>query len=135
MSGDAAALALQEADMSIVFECLLSFLPPATSEHGKVTATSVIMPVPPRHRVSYKLAGNIVKCFIVVLNDSSSQLARKLYESGLIDRLVSLLANTKEIVVRKNVAIVLAKASRDSQAKERIRELRGIEMLMQLGPQ
>ena len=42
---------------------------------------------------------------------------------------------SQELAVRKNVAIVLAKAMRDPTAKERVRELRGIEMLVQLGPQ
>jgi hypothetical protein len=41
----------------------------------------------------------------------------------------------QELAVRKNVAVVLAKAMRDDAAKARVRELRGIEMLVQLGPQ
>jgi len=42
---------------------------------------------------------------------------------------------TQELAVRKNVAVVLARAMRDDAAKGRVRELRGIEMLVQLGPQ
>jgi hypothetical protein len=37
--------------------------------------------------------------------------------------------------VRKNVAVVLARAMKDPAAMEKVRELRGMEMLVQLGPQ
>lgn len=69
------------------------------------------------------------------MNDPSSAAADQLFRTGLLDRLISLLANTKEIPVRKNVAIVLAKAMRNPTANTRVRELRGMEMLMSLGPQ
>lgn len=77
----------------------------------------------------------MVKCFIPVMEDPSSAAAKRLFGCGLLERLVALLANSQEIAVRKNVAIVLAKSMKDEAAKERVRELRGIEMLMHLGPQ
>jgi len=43
-------------------------------------------------------------------------------------------ASSQDSAVRKNAAIVLAKAMRCDKAKERVRELRGIEMLVALGP-
>lgn len=85
--------------------------------------------------MGFKLSGNVVKCFVSVVNQPDSEAAKQLYAAGLLERLVSLLANTKETTVRKNVAIVMAKAMRNQAANERVRELRGMEMLMQLGSQ
>ena len=82
-----------------------------------------------------QLSGNVVKCFIPVMDDPTSAAAKRLFGCGLLERLVALLANTQEMAVRKNVAIVLAKSMKDPAAKDRVRELRGIEMLMHLGPQ
>ena len=48
--------------------------------------------------------------------------------------MVCALANYKEITVRKNCAVTLAKAmAARPAAKERVRELRGIEMITTLG--
>lgn len=119
-----------------ILDALVSFLPPATADgRGDVTASSVVQPVPEDKKVHFKLSGNVVKCFIPVMTDPSSAAAEQLFRAGLLDRLISLLANTKEIPVRKNVAIVLAKAMRNPTANTRVRDLRGMEMLMQLGPQ
>jgi len=118
-----------------VFEMLLGFLPDAVTEaSGTVTSSSVVMPTPKHLRISDRLAGNTVKCLISVYDDPSSPLAKALLEKGLMEKLISLLANTRQMSVRKNVAIVMAKASRDREAMGRMRELRGNEMLMHLAP-
>jgi hypothetical protein len=143
---------------------LASFLPPAACDRhtGLVTAESVIQSPPGAKHLSARLAGNAVKCFVVVMDDVEGVAAQRLldhanplpnstYPGGsgnngpngkgkgsnggmLLERLVSVLANVQDPSVRKNAAIVLAKAMRSETAKQRVRELRGIEMLMALGP-
>lgn len=69
------------------------------------------------------------------MDDPIGSAAQRLIKAGLLEKLVGLLANTHELSVRKNVAVVLARAMKDPPAMERVRELRGMEMLVQLGPQ
>ena len=112
---------------------LASFLPaPRVDASGAVTALSVVQP--PLEPMNPKLIGNAVKCFVVVMDDPSSAPAQRLTAAGLLERLVAALANVSELAVRKNVAVVLARAMRHEPHKARVRELRGIEMLVQLGP-
>lgn len=113
---------------------LVDFLPRAACDaSGRVTATSVVMPSP--DRISFKLSGNVVKCFVSVMDEATAPPAQRLIKAGLLEKLVGLLANTQELSVRKNVAVVLARAMKHPPAMERVRELRGMEMLVQLGPQ
>lgn len=134
VSGKGCEQAVMQLHKSNTLSILASFLPNACKDAaGSVTATSVVMPSP--DRVSFKLCGNVVRCFVAVMDNAMSEPAQQLMKEGLLERLVSLLANTQELAVRKNVAVVLAKAMRDGRAKERVRELRGMEMLVQLGPQ
>jgi hypothetical protein len=81
-----------------------------------------------------QMCGNVVKCFVVVMDSPLSAAAQRLFQGGLLERLVSLLANNRDGAVRKNVAVVLAKAMRLDDVKDRVRALRGIEMLVNLGP-
>mmetsp|Transcript_35124 Transcript_35124/g.81377 ORF Transcript_35124/g.81377 Transcript_35124/m.81377 type:complete len:1191 (-) Transcript_35124:133-3705(-) len=122
--------------VSILVECLP---PAATNGRGEVTAESVIMP-PPTLTASLKESqtqiGNVLKCCIHILDQSGGPAALQLYDAGLPERIVALLANAKDTSIRKNSAIVLAKAMQGHPpANERIRELRGMEMMMQLGNQ
>ena len=78
----------------------------------------------------------MLKCFIHILDQPAGPAALQLYSAGLPERIVALLANSKDTSIRKNSAIVLAKAMQGHPpANERIRELRGMEMMMQLGNQ
>ena len=137
-SKDALAPVIRAWHESNTIAVIASFLPPATANaRGAITAESVVMP-PQSGRTSGKLAGNAVKCLVSVMDDPAGPAAQRLIQAsaggGLLERLVALLANTQDMAVRKNVAIVLAKAMRHEPSKNRVRELRGIEMLVQLGP-
>jgi len=131
---------------------LASFLPPARCEFRsgsqEVTSASVVMPPLPEHRASFRLTGNVVKCFVSVMSDTSSHPAQALLNrltpllelktsaaaaaatglvkknnsngnpnNGFLERLVALLSNSKELSVRKNVAIVLAKVMKTERSK------------------
>ena len=52
---------------------------------------------------------------------------------GGIERLLCLYANSEDGPVRKNVAICVAKLAKQPELKQRITELRGMEMLTQAG--
>jgi len=85
------------------------------------------------------MGANISQCFVSIslacfAGPASNRAAWSdtLRALGVIDSLVTLLANAPDGPVRKNTAIVLARMAKDKSSLARIRELRGMEMLVQL---
>merc|ERR1711924_19061 len=98
------------------YELVLAQLPEPKRDLGAITAQSVLS----------------------ALNSSDGDVrgavADTLIKREGLERLVCALANYKEITVRKNCAVTLAKAmAARPAAKDRVRELRGIEMITTLG--
>ena len=85
--------------------------------------------------MSAQLAGNASKLLIAALDDAAAPRAARLRAAPqcALERLVALFANFREQSVRKNVAVAIAKAVREPAAMARVRELRGMEMLVQIG--
>uniref|UniRef100_A0A7S2E3F9 Uncharacterized protein n=2 Tax=Octactis speculum TaxID=3111310 RepID=A0A7S2E3F9_9STRA len=122
---------------SAVLPMLVHFLPPPTTNGiSEVTPESVVIAPHKEHHVSPNLSGNVVKVIIAVIErGAEGPGARQLYDAGFLERSVSLLANEKDLSVRKNTAVAMAKAMRCASANTRVRSLRGMEMLLHLGPQ
>ncbi|KAJ1455083.1 hypothetical protein M885DRAFT_617649 [Pelagophyceae sp. CCMP2097] len=114
----------------------LAVLPVPRTDLGDVTALSVCqpyaLPKPPASTVA-----NVAKLLVAPLScppDFSRPFAASLRAAGMLERLVSLMANYSEISVRRNAAVVLAKIiALDATAKDRVRDLRGMEMITTLG--
>ncbi len=85
------------------------------------------------------LGANVSQCFVSVSlacfagpPETRAAWSQTLRDLRVIDSLVALLANAPDGPVRKNTAIVLARMAKDGRSMARIRELRGMEMLLQL---
>jgi tetratricopeptide (TPR) repeat protein len=118
------------------YELVLAQLPEPKRDLGAITAQSVCQT--PSDPPSANCAGNAAKIVLSALNSSDAEVrgavADTLIKREGLERLVCALANYKEITVRKNCAVTLAKAmAARPAAKERVRELRGIEMITTLG--
>ena len=118
------------------YELVLAQLPEPKRDLGAITAQSVCQT--PANPPSANCAGNAAKIVLSALNSSDAEVrgavADTLIQREGLERLVCALANYKEITVRKNCAVTLAKAmAARPAAKERVRELRGIEMITTLG--
>ena len=118
------------------YELVLAQLPAPKRDLGSITAQSVCQT--PANPPSANCAGNAAKIVLSALNSSDAEVrgavADTLIQREGLERLVCALANYKEITVRKNCAVTLAKAmAARPAAKERVRELRGIEMITTLG--
>ena len=118
------------------YELVLAQLPEPKRDLGSITAQSVCQT--PANPPSANCAGNAAKIVLSALNSSDGDVrtavADTLIKREGLERLVCALANYKEITVRKNCAVTLAKAmAARPAAKERVRELRGIEMITTLG--
>ena len=91
-------------------------------------------PSDPRHGPSVQIAGNACKCMIACVKDPHSTQANLLVEKGkLIETVIEIIRSTNEASTRKNAAITLARLAKDAGHMVKIRELRGMEILMSLG--
>ena len=118
------------------YELVLAQLPEPRRDLGEVNAQSVCQM--PSNPPSANCAGNAAKIFLGALNCADVEVRDAVADTLIaregLERLVCALANYKEIAVRKNAAVALAKAmAARPAAKERVRELRGIEMITTLG--
>ncbi|KAF4030919.1 hypothetical protein GN244_ATG17267 [Phytophthora infestans] len=82
---------------------------------------------------SERLVGNIVKVLIAMQSDDTSEDSLAFKSKGNLAVLVKSLQELSDGPARKNVAILLAKlCQRDSQIKDAVRDLRGIEMMLSI---
>ncbi|KAG3110136.1 hypothetical protein PI124_g12056 [Phytophthora idaei] len=78
-----------------------------------------------------RLVGNIVKVLIAMQADNDSADSKTFRKKGSLAILVKTLQELSDGLARKNVAILLAKLCQaDSQVKNAVRDLRGIEMML-----
>lgn len=99
-----------------------------------VTIDLKTKPSDPRHGPSVQIAGNACKCMIACVKDPTSTQANVLVSQGkLIETVIDVIRSTNQASTRKNAAICLARLAKDSGHMVRIRELRGMEILMSLG--
>ncbi len=122
-SNDCMIVALNEN----ILESIMNLFPMPRLELNQITRNSIILP--PSKVSSSILLGNACK---ILINYSENVI---LYESNLlcIEKLICCLANVHDIRVRKNIAIILAKGSKKiPHIKEKIQDLRGLEMLTEL---
>lgn len=117
------------------FVSVANVLPEPCEDLGVVTARSVSQST--KTTPSVPTVCNACKVLIVALNSSciKTEVANKLVDTGIHERLIAVLANYKDSSVRKNCAIVLAKLIGlvGERCKERVRQLRGLEMITTLG--
>jgi hypothetical protein len=114
---------------------LLSFLPPARSDAISGCATRDTVALAPLWRAPPALAGNVCGALLHLLSDSpaGADVAAVVAQSGGIERLLCLFANSADGPVRKNAAICVARLAKVPELKLRIEALRGMEMLVQAG--
>jgi len=120
------------------YRVLAAILPRPRADLGAVTATSVSQPPVDGTRVSPSCACNAAKVLLAALSNDDAGLrgavAADLAAHGGIEKLVCCLANYKEMPVRRNCAVCLAKLMAiDKDLAPRVRELRGVEMITTLG--
>jgi tetratricopeptide (TPR) repeat protein len=93
-----------------------------------------LKPSDPRHQPSVQIAGNACKCMIACVANPTSAQANMLVSKGkLIGTVIDVIRSTNEASTRKNAAITLARLAKDPGHMVKIRELRGMEILMSLG--
>ncbi|CBN78097.1 hypothetical protein Esi_0095_0048 [Ectocarpus siliculosus] len=118
-------------------EALISFLPPAR-EDGTEGVTTTSVSLRPKWLAPPAVTGNVCVCLLHLLNgEGSGHIATQIVDAGGIPRLISLFANSGgeggALSARTNAAICLAKLARDPMHKQMIADLRGMEMLVQVG--
>jgi len=127
LNDDCATIALEQ-DMTITF---LNFFPqPKCDYDGKISSNSVILP--PDHIQSAVILGNVARCLLAIADDE--RFAIKIYNPILIgvEKLICAMATCSDIRVRKNISILLAKGCRIPGVKERVSNLRGLQMMVDL---
>jgi len=103
--------------------------------YGQVTAETIIIKSQSTHNkhFSANAIGNACKALVPCVNQPPT-LKYLMDNLNLTDRLVAALATFNDPSLRKNVAVLLAKIiANEPKAKDRVRELRGIEMLTAIG--
>lgn len=79
------------------------------------------------------LVGNAMKTLIPCTQDINDPMIEEMAKMGLIENVIEVLKGAGDGPVRKNTAIVLARLCRHPKLNEKIRSLRGVEILMTLG--
>ena len=118
------------------YATLIRAMPEPRTDLGRVTAQSVVQ-TPLRPGTAHG-AGNAAKVLLAALSNEDAAtrtaVADGVVEVGGVERLVCSLAHFKDLSVRKNCAVALAKVmAARPESKDRVRELRGIEMITTLG--
>jgi hypothetical protein len=113
---------------------LLAVFPMPRLECGEITARSVTLM--PAELSSALLLGNAARCLMAYADDPRGAAAlysdRKLLG---VERLICAMASCPDIRVRRNIAILLAKGCRLPGVRERITDLRGMQMMVELQSQ
>lgn len=110
-----------------LFSALARALPVPTKNHeGKVDELSITK-IPDNLPTSHVI-GNISLCMISCLDDANVHQEINEY-CDIVDKVICSFVSYPDVKVRKNLAIVLAKLSRYPKLRDRISQLRGMEML------
>ena len=127
LNDDCARVAL---DQDIVITFLQFFPTPKVDYDGKITSNSVILP--PIHIQSAVILGNVARCLLAIADDE--RFAKTIYNQQLlgIEKMVCAMATCTDIRVRKNISILLAKGCRLPGVKEKVSNLRGLQMMVEL---
>ena len=126
------------------YKALISLLPLPKCIAGKVTAKSICQaPQTPVEGSAYEFASsdpsffvNVSKALILFLDSNKNGQSFLLYSKELVERLICILSNYSSMhpLFVKNSACILARLTKyDVEIKKYIKELRGIEILMELG--
>ena len=110
---------------------LLAIFPEPRQDLGVITPESVVQV--PKKSAPVILMGNTARCLMPFADDPVS--FQDIYTNRTlmgIEKLVCSMATCTDIRVRKNVAILLAKGCRDPSVRQRVSELRGIQMMVEL---
>ncbi|KXS21937.1 hypothetical protein M427DRAFT_142250 [Gonapodya prolifera JEL478] len=78
-----------------------------------------------------RVVGHIAWCLGACAKDSAY--ASKLYHLGAVEPTLSLLRATKDPAAQKNLAIAVGRLCQEVKARDRVRELKGFELLNSLG--
>lgn len=114
---------------------LLAVFPRPKDDCGVFTPQTVtLMPAEP---VSPLLIGNAARCLMTFadISSCSEQLygSNKKYQALIgVEKLICAMATCVDMRVRKNIAILLAKGCRVPGVREKITELRGMQMMIEL---
>jgi hypothetical protein len=115
-----------------ILASLMSIFPQPRTECHEVTPSSVIQM--PHEPILPVLIGNTARCLIPYIDDVIS--ARELFGSKkylAVEKFICAMASCTDIRVRKNIAILLAKACRTvPEVRERISYFRGLQMMIEL---
>jgi hypothetical protein len=115
-----------------ILTSLISIFPQPRTECQEITPTSVtLMPNAP---VVAVLLGNAARCLMPYLDDPVG--AKTLFGDRkhiAVEKLICSMASCTDIRVRKNIAILLAKACKSApEVRERISHFRGLQMMIEL---
>jgi len=127
LNEDCARIAL---DLDMVTTFLQFFPQPKVDYDGKISSNSVILP--PEQIQSAVVLGNVARCLLAIADDE--RFATKIYNPQLlgIEKLICAMATCSDIRVRKNISILLAKGCRLPGVRERVSNLRGLQMMVDL---
>lgn len=123
------AIAVQEN----IFRALLSLFPQPREECGEITPSSVTLMPLHAATLSPQLVGNAARCFMPYADDPLY--GEKLYKTKsfiTIEKWICAMASCTDMRVRKNIAILLAKACRIPGVREKVSHLRGLQMMIEL---
>lgn len=114
---------------------LLAVFPRPKDDCGVITPQTVTLM--PKEPASPLLIGNSARCLMTFADISacSEQLygSNKKYQALIgVEKLICAMATCVDMRVRKNIAILLAKGCRVPGIRERITELRGMQMMVEL---
>jgi len=115
-----------------ILASLLQIFPTPREEMGEVTALSVTLM--PADMPSPLLLGNAARC-LMPYADCTTSYAKELYTNAslkAVEKLICAMASCPDIHVRRNMAILLAKGSRLPGVREKLTELRGMQMMIEL---
>eukprot|EP00981_Chlorochromonas_danica_P002153 scaffold428_cov168-Ochromonas_danica.AAC.18 len=111
---------------------IMSVFPQPRMECNEITPTSVILL--PKEAFVPVLLGNAARCLIPYMDDvPSTKLLFGQKQFLAVEKLVCAMASCTDIRVRKNIAIVLAKACKTApEVRERVSYFRGLQMMIEL---
>ena len=121
-----------------IIPALLAMFPMPRQDCGVITAKSVtLMPFEPFSTI---LLGNAARCLLIYADDiKGSKIIFNIKNNSDclfgIEKFICAMATCTDMRVRKNIAILLAKGCRLEGVRDKITELRGMQMMVELQDQ